>query len=151
MTAWDAGLRPPDSFWWAVPGLSLISGAIPMCTGMALMPLSPWGVNAFATGLFVAMGFGMALALPLGLGLRWQRAWWRRWVLWTGSALLAGWLITIAFVLAYPLGLISPYPGANAGFAVVDWVALAILLALALPAWWLLRTLLDPYWRSGSA
>lgn len=149
MTNSSIGQAPPDSFRLAVAGYALLATGIPMCLGMAIASWSRWGLNAFVTGLFVAITSCILMTLVLGLGVTERRRWWRRWMRGAGTALLVGWVITLLIALAFPLGLISLSPGANPRLGSIDWTGLVILLALSLPAYWLLRTLRDPYWRAG--
>lgn len=125
----------------------LLAAGLPISIGMAVTPWSPWGFEAFVTGIWVGLLAGALSSVPIGLGLRRQPRWWRRWMAGSFRALIAGWFVAFAVGLLYPLGLVPLRPSPLGSLASVGWTGLVFLIVLALPAWWLFRTLRDPYWR----
>jgi hypothetical protein len=117
---------------------------------MAITPWSRWGIDAFVTGIWVGLIVGVLAQVPLVLGFRRRPLWWRRWVFCSFSALAAGWLVTFAVALLYPLGLVKLRIGPLGSLASVGWTGVVFLSVLALPFGWLLRTLRDPSWREGA-
>ena len=116
---------------------------------MAITPWSRWGIGAFVTGIWAGLIVGVLASLPIAIGLRRRPRWWRRWVVGSFGLLIVGWLVTLAVGLLYPLGLVPLRLGPLGSLASVGWTGLVFLVVLALPAWWLLRTLRDPGWRGG--
>lgn len=139
------------SFRLAIACSALLAAGIPACFGMAITPWSRWGINAFITGIWVGLIVGCLASLPIALGLRRRPRWWRYWVVGSFRVLVVGWLVTSAVALLYPLGLVPLRLGPLGSLASVGWTGLVFLAVLALPLWWLLRTLRDPSWRDGPA
>lgn len=142
--------QPPSSFPFALAGAALLSTGVPMCLGMSVASWSRWGLNAFIMGLYTAILSCLVTSLVMGLGVRNRRRWWRRSVRGIAVAFPAGWLITLTLSLAHLLGLLAPSASANPRLGPISWTGLVILLALALPTYWLLRTSRDPYWQAGA-
>ena len=137
------------SFRLAIACAAVLAAGIPACFGMAITPWSRWGIDAFVTGIWVGLIVGVLASLPIAIGLRQRPRWWRRWVVGSFGLLIVGWLVTLAVGLLYPLGLVPLRLGPLGSLASVGWTGLVFLVVLALPAWWLLRTLRDPGWRGG--
>lgn len=135
------------SFRLAICCYALLAAGLPMCLGMAITPWSRWGIDAFVAGAIAGLIIGALSSVPIGLGLRRQPGWWRRWMTGSCRVLSLGWIAVFAVALLYPLGLVVLRPSALGSLASVGWTGLVLLVALAPAAWWLGRTLRDLPWR----
>lgn len=73
------------------------------------------------------------------------------WFFYVGLILLFAWAVALIAAAAYPLGWVGLRAGADPGLASLGWWGLIMLLALAIPAIFLVRALRQPYWHPWAA
>ena len=140
-------VKLPSDFGVLVAGYVLLCGAVPICVGASASVWLTAGGNAFVAGLFGAMAFGMAMILPVALGVGRRRFWWIRWVRSASAALFVLYVLAWLVVLAHPLGLVPSRAGIRPGFGAGDFLAVAMMALIGLPAAAMLGyALRRPYW-----
>ena len=137
----------PNDFGILVAGYVLLCGVVPICLGASLSTWSSFADSAFASGLFGAMIFGMAMIVPVASGIGNRRLWWIRWIRGAGFALVAGYALAWLVVLAHPLGLVPSRSGVRPGFGAGDFIGVMMMALVGLPAaGMLVYGLRRPYW-----
>lgn len=91
------------------------------------------------------------MILPIALGVGRRRFRWIRWIRSASAALFVLYALAWLVVLAHPLGLVPSRAGIRPGFGARDFLAVAIMSLVGLPAPAMLGCALRrPYWHPNS-
>lgn len=143
--------RPPGYFprgtSLGLVGLLALSVGVPFCVLACAAPLSSAGFDRWLGSIPYVLGLGLVPALVFIAGARTHRYWTVCAFFYFGCALLLAYVLGLVFAL---VALFGAFPLRDAGLRSMGVVGALFMLALGLPAWFLLRALRLRYWRPGS-
>ncbi len=129
-------------------GLNLMAVGVPYVDLACAAPVIRDGVDLWLASIPYVLAFALLPILVLIAGLRSRRYWVICLFFYFGAFLLVAYALSLPAAVVILLG---AFPVQEQGVGPMSVIGMIFMLALALPAWWLLRALRLRYWQPGSA